>query len=296
MFVSPFNVLAIALVGGVVGVLGAILGTGGGVFLIPVLVLGFDVPIHYAVATSIVSVIATSSAVASANVERGTANMPLGMTLEIATTIGAILGGLSAGWVSARVLETMFGLLLFPTATLMWLGRTEKGENGEPLSDQTALPETPADRAPLNDATSLGGSYYDEGEKQFVCYRVRRLGAGLGISCLAGGVSGLLGVGGGIFKVPALHLLCDVPIKAAAATSNFMIGVTGVASALIYYGRGDFSPLIAAATALGVFAGSRAGAALAGRLDPTHTRRAFAVVMVLIAIQMILKAAGWWFA
>ncbi len=118
----------------------------------------------------------------------------------------------------------------------------------------------------------------------------------MGISSFAGVLSGLLGIGGGIVIVPALVKLCGVPMKAAAATSNFMIGVTGVASALIYYGRGDFSPLVAAATALGVFAGSRAGAALAGHLDPMHTRRAFAVVMVLIAIQMILKATGWWFA
>ena len=178
------------------------------------------------------------------------------MTLEIATTIGAILGGLSAGWLSARVLETLFGLLLLPTATLMWLGRTEKGENGEPLSEQTTLPETHADRASLDNATSLGGCYYDEGERQFVRYRVRRLGPGLGISCLAGGVSGLLGVGGGIFKVPALHLLCDVPIKAAAATSNFMIGVTAAASAFLYYGRGEVRPALTAATVLGVLAGS----------------------------------------
>ena len=123
MFTSLANVLVLILTGAATGVLGAILGTGGGVFLVPVLVLGFDVPIHYAVATSIVTVIATSSAVASVNVERGTANMRLGMTLEIGTCSGAILGGLTAGWLSAHVLEAIFGLLLLPTALLMWRGR-----------------------------------------------------------------------------------------------------------------------------------------------------------------------------
>ena len=131
MYASPSNVLMIALAGVIVGVLGAVLGTGGGVFLIPVLVLGFGVPMHYAVATSIVAVIATSSAVASANVERGTANMRLGMTLEIATSLGAIVGGLSAGWLAAEVLELLFGCLLIPTAVLMWLGKTDEGETLE---------------------------------------------------------------------------------------------------------------------------------------------------------------------
>src|SRR6185312_601661 len=119
MYLTSTNLIAVVLAGGFTGVLGAVLGTGGGVFLIPILVLGLGVPMHHAVATSILSVVATSSAVASTNVERGLANMRLGMTLEIATATGAICGGLAAGWLSPRVLEVVFALVLLPTAFLM---------------------------------------------------------------------------------------------------------------------------------------------------------------------------------
>ena len=228
MFTSPIDAIAIFLVGGITGILGAILGIGGGVFLIPILVLIFQVPMHYAVATSIVSVIATSSAVASTNVERGTANMRLGMTLELGTSLGAILGGFAAGWLTAQTLEGLFGLLLLPTAVLMWRGKGEGAESaGSHAPPEPAAADAPGEQTDPHGV--LGGEYYDEGEQRTVTYGVRRLGAGLGISCVAGCISGLLGVGGGVFKVPALHLVCNIPIKAAAATSNFMIGVTAAA-------------------------------------------------------------------
>ena len=292
MYISPLNVLAIALAGGLAGAVGAALGVGGGVFLIPILVLGFGVPMHYAVATSIVSVIATSSAAAGSNVERRTANMRLGMTLEIATSLGAIVGGLSAGWLSAEVLETLFGLLLVPTAVLMWLGRTEQENNHfSTEGDGPVLADTKIEPVP-DDEWSLGGCYYDEAERQMVCYRVQRMGAALGISGLAGCVSGLLGVGGGIFKVPALHLLCGVPIKAAAATSNFMIGVTAAASAFLYYGRGEVRPALTAATVLGVLVGSSLGSHVSRRARAGHVLRLFAALLLLTAGEMLYRA---WF-
>jgi uncharacterized membrane protein YfcA len=135
MYLNPPNFLGIVLAGALTGLLGALLGTGGGVLLVPALVLGLGVPMHYVVATSIVSVIATSSAVASANVERGTANMRLGMTLEVATALGAIVGGLAAGSLAPRTLEGLFALVLLPTAVLMWRGRTEQGDGAEGGSD-----------------------------------------------------------------------------------------------------------------------------------------------------------------
>ena len=236
MYLTSTNLIAVVLAGGFTGVLGAVLGTGGGVFLIPILVLGLGVPMHHAVATSILSVIATSSAVAGSNVERGTANMRLGMTLEIATALGAIVGGLTAGWLAPRTLEGVFALALLPTAVLMWRGRTEHGDEaetgGEGGSHSPAGGPGPATEFDVDGSLGvLGGRYFDETEGGLIAYRVQRLGAGLGVSFLAGNLSGLLGIGGGVFKVPALHLLCGVPIRAAAATSNFMIGVTAAASA-----------------------------------------------------------------
>src|SRR6185312_10493517 len=146
-------------------------------------------------ATSILSVVATSSAVASTNVERGTANMRLGMTLEVATSLGAITGGLTAHWLPPRVLEALFALVLLPTAFLMWRGRPEHGPAAPAGSD--AAP--PADEPP----GALGAAYDDDAEGRVVRYRVHRLWGGLGISFVAGNLSGLLGIGGGVFKVPA---------------------------------------------------------------------------------------------
>jgi uncharacterized protein len=292
MYASPLNAAVFVLAGVVAGLIGAVLGTGGGVFLIPLLVLGFDVPMHYAVATSIVSVIATSSAAAGANVERGTANMRLGMVLEVATSAGAILGGVTAGWLVASALEGFFGLVLLPTAALMWRARGSEGgstDAARPPGGESVV--SPPDRRETVGA--LGGCYFDPGEGQVVAYRVHRSAIGLAISFLAGAVSGLLGIGGGVFKVPALHLLCGVPIKAAAATSNFMIGVTAAASAFLYYGRGEVRPALTAATVIGVLAGSGLGSALSFRAHSSHVRKTFAVLLAAVAAQMLYRA---WFA
>lgn len=289
MYTTPANLLFLIIAGAATGVLGALLGTGGGVFLIPVLVLGFGVPMHYAVATSIISVVATSSAVASTNVERGTANMRLGMTLEIATAIGAILGGLTANWVTPAQLEFLFAIVLLPTAASMWRGRTE---THSPIE---VAPQVATESSQLNLARStgrLGGHYYDPKLGHVVTYEVRRLWAGLLVSFAAGNLSGLLGIGGGVFKVPALHLLCNVPMKAAAATSNFMIGVTAAASAFLYYGRGEVRPALTASIVLGVLGGSAAGSVLNHYVHGKILNRLFAVLLGGVAVQMTLRAFG----
>lgn len=283
MDLSTTHLILIISAGTVTGIVGAILGTGGGVFLIPVLVLGLGVPMHFAVATSILSVIATSSAVASTNVERGVANMRLGMTLEIATACGAIIGGLTAGWLPAPILEAVFAVVLVPTAILMWRGgvvRQGSAATTGGLSDPH-LPVSPG---------WLGATYYDDTECRAVTYRVQRLWAGLSISFVAGNLSGLLGIGGGVFKVPALHLLCEVPMKAAAATSNFMIGVTAAASAFLYFGRGEVRPALTATAVLGVLAGSRIGSHVNRFVHAGFARRLFAALLVLVAVEMLTRA------
>lgn len=283
MYASPLNILSLVLIGSATGVVGAILGTGGGVFLVPILLLVFNVPIHYAVATSIITVIATSSAVASSNVERGTANMRLGMTLEVATSLGAIIGGLAAAWIASQPLEGLFAALLVPTAILLWRGRPRQS----PLGDRHTTDARDVDRAALG---RLGDAYYDESENSVVAYRVHHLPAGLAISLLAGAVSGLLGIGGGVFKVPALNLICRIPMKAAAATSNFMIGVTAAASAFLYYGRGQVRPALTAAVVLGVLVGSALGSAWNRRIQGRGVRRLFAVLLVAVAAIMVYRA------
>jgi uncharacterized membrane protein YfcA len=279
VYLTPALVPVVLLVGAGTGVLGALLGTGGGVLLVPFLVLALGVPMHYAIATSIVSVIATSSAVASSNVERGTANMRLGMTLEVATALGALTGAFTAGLVSPRTLEGLFAAVLLPVALLMWIGRASDGADDTP---------TPAP----TDPGLLGGRYVDETDGYEVVYRVKRVPAGLGISFLAGNLSGLLGIGGGIFKVPALALLCGVPIRAAAATSNFMIGVTAAASAFLYHGRGEIRPALTATAVLGVLIGSVLGARLNRRVKAGALKRLFAVLLLAVAVQMFYRVAS----
>jgi uncharacterized membrane protein YfcA len=226
------------------------------------------------------TVIATSSAAASANVERGTANMRLGMTLEVATALGGIAGGLTAAVVAPRALETLFAVVLLPTAALMW--RRAEPE-AEPNESGGPVPVDPGD---------LGGSYFDAATGRRVAYRVRRLWTGMGVSFVAGNLSGLLGIGGGVFKVPALHLLCGVPIKAAAATSNFMIGVTAAASAFLYYGRGEVRLGATAAAVVGVLAGSAAGSAVSPRLGGGLVRKLFAAMLGAVAVRMLFRVAG----
>lgn len=266
------TLLGLAAAGAAAGTLGAILGIGGGVFLVPVLALFFQVPMLQAVAAGLVAVIATSSAVASVNVEKGLANMRLGIVLELATVLGALLGALIAGWLAPAALMGLFGIVQAVVGLMLWRGPAE-------AKDAARL-------AP----GALGASYYDPAAKAEVSYRVRRLWAGLAVSLAAGGLSGLLGIGGGALKVPALHLFCGVPMKAAAATSNFMIGVTAAASAFLYFGRGDVEPVTTSAVVLGVLAGSAAGTRLNRSLKDQSVRRAFAALMLALSVQMLRRA------
>ncbi len=283
---SPVEILIATILGLGTGVLGALLGTGGGVFLVPLLILGLGVPTHFAIGTSIVSVIATSSAVASANVERGTANMRLGMTLEVGTTLGAICGALVAHLLAPQALEAIFGIILLPIAVLMWRGVRE--DNASANAVHGAKPTVTTVNTPVA-LGFLGGQYTDPVEGN-VAYRMLHLPWGLAISYCAGAISGLLGIGGGVMKVPALHLACGVPMKAAAATSNFMIGVTAAASVFLYYGSGEIRPVLTASVVLGVLMGSALGSYLNRYLRSSMLSRLFSVLLVLVAIQMIVRS------
>jgi uncharacterized membrane protein YfcA len=274
---SPQSLLILFTGGIAAGVIGSMFGLGGGIILVPLLVLVLKIPIHNAIATSLVGVIATSSATASRNVQRGMANMRLASVLEIATVIGAIGGGAIAGHLHPRSLEHLFAIGLTVMALPMALGKE---------SDET-LPPT---HEPRGFIARLAGSYHDPALDRNVHYEITRFPLAMSISSVAGLLSGLLGIGGGVLKVPVLSLYCGMPVKAAAATSNFMIGVTAVASAFVYYGRGDIRPVITACAVLGVFAGSRAGLTIAQRTHSSQLRVAFALLMLFVAVQMGWKA------
>ncbi len=265
--------LLLLFVGGILtGTLGTLLGIGGGLFLIPFLVLLFNIPMHEAIATSIIAIIATSSAGAVLNLERNLVNIRLGMSLEVASVLGAILGGITANHLSATILTKVFATLLLGVAGMMIYRLYH------PIKDNN----NPADG-------DMGGRYVDEATGQEVSYGVRRIGVTSFVSLLAGNVSGLLGIGGGIFKVPAMHLISGVPLKAAAATSNFMIGVTAAASAFIYFSHGHINPFVASTASLGVLAGSSLGVRLSKRLKGQVVTILFVLILVAASVQMYLK-------
>ena len=269
---STASFLLLVLGGSVAGTFGAMLGLGGGVFLIPFLTLVFGLPMHQAIATSILAVIATSSAGAAMNVERQTVNLRLGMVLEIATVTGAILGGLTANVLSGYTLSRIFAVLLLVVAFLM-IWRTR-------LSDKSIDQDARG---------SFASSFKDDATGTVVSYSARHIPLVLAVSLIAGNISGLLGVGGGIFKVPAMHMVGGIPIKAAAATSNFMIGVTAAASAFIYFAHGHLNPFVVSPAVLGVLGGSFLGVRINRRIHGTSLIWIFAIVLLLVSIKMLFQ-------
>jgi len=264
--------VVLILMGAGTGLVGALLGLGGGVFLVPLLTLALGVPIRTAIAASLISVIATASASSTINLERGLVNMRLGMALEVATTLGGLTGGLIAVALTQRQLFLVFGA----TLALMGVVMASRSGRRNVIADENVEPGR------------LGGRLR-EGDQAYV-YRMRRLPLGLVASLVAGAISGLLGLGGGIIKVPVLNAFCGIPIRVAAATSAFMIGVTGAASAFIYFGRGDVALPLTAAVAIGALPGSLLGARLSHRVEARSLKLIMAVVLLVVGGRMALEA------
>jgi uncharacterized membrane protein YfcA len=250
-----------ALGGVVAGLFGSVLGLGGGILIIPMLTLLFGVPMREAIGVSLVCVIATSSGAASLYVKKQLCNVRLGLTLELATPLGAIAGGVVAGMMNQQILSVLFSILLMYTALSM-----------------TKRKETKQDSNP--------------GESHMESEQYTNLPLGMGASFFAGNVSGLLGVGGGIVKVPVMYLLMKVPLKTALATSNFMIGVTASAGAFVYFSRGEVNPLIAGSTMLGVFLGATAGSRLLPKMKTDLLRKVFVLILAYLSVEMLLKGIG----
>ena len=266
--------LELFVAGMAAGVMGALLGLGGGVFLVPFLVLVIGLPMRLAVGISLTTVIATSSVVSSGRLGRSLVNIKLGMVLEVATTAGGLTGGIVAAMLAPTTLQRLFGIVAV-LAALAMLGRLER---------RNVLLDAGIDTG------RLGGRYFEEESGAVVAYRVRRVPLAMVVSFAAGSVSSLLGVGGGILKVPALNVWCGVPLRAAAATSAFMIGVTATAGAIIYYGRGEIVAWMAASTVLGVLAGSRAGFALGERARAKWLKLLLAAILLTVGVLMLARS------
>ncbi|MFD0717218.1 sulfite exporter TauE/SafE family protein [Paenibacillus sp. GCM10027626] len=271
--------LEILLISVVAGITGSILGLGGGIVVTPALTLLFGVDIKHAIGASIISVIATSSGAAIAYIRDRITNIRVGMFLEIATTMGAIAGAFLGGLMAPAVLYVIFGLLLLYSALAMLKKGKDELPQNVPLH-------------PTAEKLKLHGEYYDKALGKTVQYNVDNVYGGFGVMCGAGVISGLLGIGSGSFKVMAMDVFMKLPLKVSSATSNFMMGVTGAASAGVYFFRGEIDPGIAAPVALGVLVGATVGARIMQRLKSKTIRKWFIPVLSYVAIQMILQGLG----
>lgn len=285
---TPLEFTAVTFVVSVAaGVLGSLLGFGGGIIVVPALTLLLHVDIRYAIGASIVAVIATSSGAAAAYVREHMTNLRVAMFLEMATTAGALTGAYLAGVLAGRWLYLIFGLVLGYSAVAMFRRRRTELDAHPAVDAGPAAPEHG-----LADALRLHDSYWDEALGEEVAYRVRRPGLGLGLMYVAGTVSGLLGIGSGALKVPAMDLAMGLPMKVSTATSNFMIGVTAAASAGVYFSRGDVDPFVAAPVAAGVLLGATAGSRWLGRIHSGRIRALFVAVLAWVSVEMLLRGIG----
>src|SRR5438477_1981423 len=272
--VTPALAAIIFTAGAVSGALGALLGLGGGVFLVPFLNLVLGFPFGAAAAISLTTVIATSSTVSAGRAGKQLINMRLGMLLEVATAAGSFLGGVTAQFVSQSILQRLFGAVAVVVALIMLSRLRRRNVILDPAAETGVL----------------GGRYHEDESGGTVTYRVKRLPLAIGASFVAGNLSSLLGIGGGIIKVPVLNAWCGVPLRAAAATSAFMIGVTATAGAVIYYGRGQLVPSLAAAAVLGVQLGSWIAMRFGTGVPVKWLKVLMTVVLVVVAILMLARS------
>ena len=263
------TIVLLVVLGIFAGLVGALSGTGGGIIITPMLALHFGVPIEQAIGTSLIAVITTSAASSSVHLQRHTTDIRLGMTLELATSLGAATTAYLVGYINRTALEVLFAaFLMYGAITIMRRGGKTEDEQDE------FVPQASGNGLVIPD------------------YEPKNVPLGLGASLVAGGLSGLLGIGGGPIKVPVMYIFMGIPLIVATATSNFMIGVTAAASASVYFRRGDVVVGLAAPMAVGVFLGSLAGARLAVRVHSKYVAILLVGIMLYLSLHMFVHIAG----
>jgi len=263
----------IILLGGVLaGFLGALTGLGGGVVVIPLLTLGFGIDMRYAIGTALVTSIASSSGAAAAYIKEGITNVRIGMFLEIATTTGAVIGAIIAIYLDKQYIAVIFGLVLIFSA----IRSVRKTENNDNYS-------APGDK--LAEKLKLNGSFPTK--EGVVEYNVHNVAAGYSLMTVAGILSGLLGIGSGALKVLAMDTAMKIPFKVSTTTSNFMVGVTAAASAVIYLQRGYIDPGLAMPIVIGVLVGAFFGSKILPKINVKKLRIIFSIVITILAVFMM---------
>ncbi len=264
-------------IGFAAGVVGSMLGLGGGIIIVPALTILLDINVKSAIAASLISLVATSVMAVSVYARQGLVNYKLGMAFETMTIIGSFVGSWTAIYIDERWLLYCFGLLLISAGGTMlhraW-GGSRPSAGGRAISSA---------RSPWM------GEYVDAGG-QIVSYEVRHAMPGTLLSIVAGWISGLLGVGGGVVKVPIMTSICGLPMRVATATSSFMIAFTGLAGALVYFMYGHVDVTMTSALAIGVVAGAMTGSWQALRMSSKYLTLVFVVVLAVTAVRLMIKA------
>jgi uncharacterized membrane protein YfcA len=273
--VIPIELLAF-VVSIAAGGFGALVGLGGGLILVPLLTLGLALDVRGAIAVSLLGVIAVSTSASATYLRSGLADRRLGLSLLGATAIGGIIGGFTAGVLDARVLSGVFGIVLLLVAVQMV--RSRSSQVSEVIDEPGRL--------------EFDWSYVEPTTGKEVAYRARNVGPAAAVSVFAGALSGLLGIGGGVVNVPTMNVLMGIPIRVATTTSTYMLAATAVASAVLYFSRGEMDPLLAAPVVIGMIIGARGGARLSHRVPHGVLTLLFVVVAAFFAVQMLMRAAG----
>lgn len=254
------------------GFIGSLTGLGGGVIVIPLLTLGFGVDMRYAIGAALVTSIASSSGAAAAYIKEGITNVRIGMFLEIATTTGAVAGAVIAMYLDKKYIAIIFGCVLIFSAV-----RNISKKNQD--IDYSAKGDK------LGEKLKLNGSYPTK--EGIVNYKVHNVAGGYSLMTLAGILSGLLGIGSGALKVLAMDTAMKIPFKVSTTTSNFMVGVTAAASAVVYLQRGYIDPGLAMPIVVGVLIGAFIGSKILPKANVSKLRLLFSVVIFILAISMM---------
>lgn len=267
---EPILLFSLIFVGMFAGLIGALFGLGGGIFIIPVLTICYGLDASVAVPVSLVAIIATSIGGTIFYLDNGVTNVRLGLLFEIPTVIGAIIGALIGAYLQNWVIMVLFSIVILISAVKMLLDKKKE----------------------IEDCPDGKYSYNDMKENRIKRYNVKNLKSGMCGFTVAGALASMTGVGGGAIKVPIMNLHMGIPIKAATATSNFMIGITAFSGAIVYFVMGMVDIEIAAFIAMGTFAGALGGSMLSRKIDTSSLKRYFAVVLLAIVVLMLCKAGG----
>lgn len=266
--------LLLILLGVAVGILGAILGIGGGIIMVPVLTFFFNIPIHNAIAISLVVITANSMSTSAVYLKTGTANLNLGIALSTASVIGALIGSKIAVLLPQSKVMFILGIIQLIMAYLTYL-KMKKGSK-EHIEN-------------IENRSFFYGEFVDLATKKVVKYNPVKIGYNFLFSCFSGVFSGLSGAGGGAMIIPGMNLISNIPIKAATATSSFIIGFTAAAGSIVYMQAGYVDVKVACSIILGIFAGTMISMRYFSKITDKKVSYLLIILLLIVAFQMMYE-------